>query len=495
MENLNLIGANIERKGIRKTWDELGKIYLLVHDSIFVGDGHGYLYNYRKMVGRSKNTDNNSRPITILITDELINLNHTHQSPEIAEGEQDSHNCDNSVTPCGTWIVGKSSVEESSSRMQSESTYEPDEDGLRKNEHTFHFLMNSAEDYKMIIIPQAEKNNLYQKSSTKVALVDDKHNSKIVKNHDEINLVPFRNDFTSRIRGLFDMGLLETKRVAFIGVGSVGAAVAAELTRSGVSDFLLIDPDSLEVHNICRHICGLSQIGRPKVEAVKDLIIDINPNANVKVVQKPFRIIDEDICDEITSCSLVIASTDKDLPKREVNYLCVKHEIPALYAGTYERAFGGEVIRYIPKVTACYNCVLGLKRKLEDEFPAGALFIDYSSVTDPSEINIMPGLSIDIGFINFITAKTGLMMLLNKWMMNGQDPDEPAEIIFWGNCRDWIFKGPFDYVPGKFDIPPGSCDVCDPSYFEQELGLSSAEIHERIKSNKTIKNAIEMLDK
>jgi len=85
----------------------------------------------------------------------------------------------------------------------------------------------------------------------------------------------------SRNTGILETSQMLDKSVIISGCGSVGSLVALELARSGVGSFLLIDNDIFEYHNICRHQCGVSDVGKYKVDALKQRILDINPNAKV----------------------------------------------------------------------------------------------------------------------------------------------------------------------------------------------------------------------
>ncbi len=71
-------------------------------------------------------------------------------------------------------------------------------------------------------------------------------------------------------------------RVLIVGVGGIGGTVAVILARSGVQNFTLVDFDSYDLSNINRQIaCSKITLGQPKTEAVKNQIMDINPNAKV----------------------------------------------------------------------------------------------------------------------------------------------------------------------------------------------------------------------
>lgn len=79
---------------------------------------------------------------------------------------------------------------------------------------------------------------------------------------------------------------LQKSHVAIFGIGGVGGYVAEALARSGVGQLDLIDNDTVSLTNINRQIIALhSSIGRPKVDVMKERILDINPKAEVKTFQ------------------------------------------------------------------------------------------------------------------------------------------------------------------------------------------------------------------
>ena len=82
---------------------------------------------------------------------------------------------------------------------------------------------------------------------------------------------------------------LNAATVAVFGVGGVGSFAAEALARSGVGHLVLVDKDCVDVTNINRQIHALtSTIGRPKVEVMRERILDINPAAHVTAIQKFF---------------------------------------------------------------------------------------------------------------------------------------------------------------------------------------------------------------
>lgn len=65
-------------------------------------------------------------------------------------------------------------------------------------------------------------------------------------------------------------------RVHIVGCGSVGSTVAENLARSGVTKFALWDFDKVEPHNLANQMFRQKDIGKPKVDALLDLLCEIN---------------------------------------------------------------------------------------------------------------------------------------------------------------------------------------------------------------------------
>lgn len=89
---------------------------------------------------------------------------------------------------------------------------------------------------------------------------------------------------TQLLLGPEAMEKLAHSRVAVFGVGGVGGYVCEALARSGVGAFDLIDDDKVCLTNINRQIIATRKtIGKYKVEVMRERILDINPNADIRV--------------------------------------------------------------------------------------------------------------------------------------------------------------------------------------------------------------------
>ncbi len=89
---------------------------------------------------------------------------------------------------------------------------------------------------------------------------------------------------TGRIFGDDGMERLKSARVAVFGVGGVGSYIAEGLARSGVGHIELIDSDDVDITNLNRQLEAVSDtVGKPKAEAMKQRILQINPECEVVV--------------------------------------------------------------------------------------------------------------------------------------------------------------------------------------------------------------------
>jgi molybdopterin/thiamine biosynthesis adenylyltransferase len=232
---------------------------------------------------------------------------------------------------------------------------------------------------------------------------------------EEVLLAPVREQLFSRLGGLFETDVLANKKVMIIGLGSGGSPIAIELVKSGVQCFVFMDHDRLEVGNVARHVCGLSDLGRYKTKAVKNLILDKNPYAQVETFELQLNWEYKDKFEQLVQdVDLVICATDNRESRMLINRVCVENNKVCLYGGAFRRAYGGQVLRVIPHVSMCYQCFLDyLPEIATDEEISNqdqVARVQYSP-NDPT-VPIEPGLSTDIAPISLLIAKLAILELL-----------------------------------------------------------------------------------
>lgn len=90
-----------------------------------------------------------------------------------------------------------------------------------------------------------------------------------------------------RLLGGDVMQILATKRVILFGVGGVGSWCAESLIRSGIQHLTIVDSDCVAPSNINRQVIALtSTVARPKVEVLRERLLDINPQADIRALQE-----------------------------------------------------------------------------------------------------------------------------------------------------------------------------------------------------------------
>jgi len=91
---------------------------------------------------------------------------------------------------------------------------------------------------------------------------------------------------TARLIGKDAVLRLQNAHVAVFGLGGVGGSAAEALCRAGVGTLSLFDGDKVCESNLNRQIFATQKsIGKSKVSAAKDRLIDINPDINLKLYE------------------------------------------------------------------------------------------------------------------------------------------------------------------------------------------------------------------
>ena len=92
---------------------------------------------------------------------------------------------------------------------------------------------------------------------------------------------------TSLLVGDAAVERLHEARVVIFGVGGVGSWCTESLVRTGVSRLTLVDSDRVCVTNVNRQLMATTRtVGRVKVEALRERLLDINPAADIEAVQE-----------------------------------------------------------------------------------------------------------------------------------------------------------------------------------------------------------------
>lgn len=118
---------------------------------------------------------------------------------------------------------------------------------------------------------------------------------------------------------------LASVRVAVFGVGGVGGWCAEALLRTGVRRLAIIDDDTVAESNINRQRQATPlTIGRPKVEVLRDILLEIAPEAEVSAISKRYTPeTSEDFNGILFDCDYVVDAIDSVGCKAHLIQKCV----------------------------------------------------------------------------------------------------------------------------------------------------------------------------
>jgi len=96
-------------------------------------------------------------------------------------------------------------------------------------------------------------------------------------------------DRTELLVGREAMERLQKARVILFGVGGVGSWCAEGLVRTGVQHLTVVDMDRVDATNVNRQLMATTAtIGQVKVEALRDRLLTVNPDADITGVQEVY---------------------------------------------------------------------------------------------------------------------------------------------------------------------------------------------------------------
>uniref|UniRef100_A0A7E4ZVE2 Rhodanese domain-containing protein n=1 Tax=Panagrellus redivivus TaxID=6233 RepID=A0A7E4ZVE2_PANRE len=174
---------------------------------------------------------------------------------------------------------------------------------------------------------------------------------------------PFSNEEIDRysrqiITANFDVNAqtkLHNSSVLIVGCGGLGNPVALYLSTAGIGKIGLVDHDKIELSNLHRQIgFTVADIGRPKVEVLKDAILARNPSITVEVHE---TYINKDNVLDIMKGYSIVADCSDNLPTRYLlNEACILEKTP-LAMGSAVSWSGQFSLYHVTPNSACYRCI------------------------------------------------------------------------------------------------------------------------------------------
>lgn len=149
---------------------------------------------------------------------------------------------------------------------------------------------------------------------------------------------------------------LRNARVAIAGLGGLGSNIAVALARSGVGHMLLVDFDLVDITNINRQAYGISQIGKPKTQAILEVLAEINPYLDIEIMQT--KVTEDNAADIFEGYTIICEAFDKaDQKAMLVNTLLEELPDAVIVSGNGMAGVGScNDIKTIQKMKRLYIC-------------------------------------------------------------------------------------------------------------------------------------------
>jgi sulfur-carrier protein adenylyltransferase/sulfurtransferase len=142
--------------------------------------------------------------------------------------------------------------------------------------------------------------------------------------------------------------------VLIVGAGGLGSPTSIYLAAAGVGRIGLVDFDRVDVTNLHRQILyGTSAVGRPKLEAARERLEDLN--SDVKVEIHDARLSSENALEIVSKYDVVIDGTDNFPTRYLVNDACVILGKPNVYGSIFR--WEGQAAVFATKDGPCYRCL------------------------------------------------------------------------------------------------------------------------------------------
>jgi len=144
-----------------------------------------------------------------------------------------------------------------------------------------------------------------------------------------------------------EQAALAGKHVAIAGLGGVGGSHLLTAVRLGIGRFSISDPDVFELVNFNRQAgASLRHLGRPKIEVLAELALDINPALDVR--QFPDGVTAQNVDPFLAGADLYLDGLDFFAveARRLVFAACAERGIPAVTAAPL--GMGAALLVFLP---------------------------------------------------------------------------------------------------------------------------------------------------
>lgn len=281
----------------------------------------------------------------------------------------------------------------------------------------------------------------------------------------EPRALPAQFDRNIRAFGGDVQHVLSDLRVAIVGTGGTGSAVAEQLVRLGVRHFQLFDPDTLTASNVTRVYGSFpDNIGRPKVDVVAEHLRRIAPDAEVTTCASMITV--EETATALLDADIIFGCTDDNAGRlvlsRAASYLLT----PVIDCGVLlSSGCGGRLegidarVTVLAPGTACLVCRgrIDLRRAAAEMLTPD----EHRRLADEGYAPALTGVEPAVVAYTTQVAAAAVGELLERLIHYGPEP-APSEVLLRLHERELSTN----------DQQPRDRHYCHPSAGKLGLGLT-----------------------
>ena len=272
---------------------------------------------------------------------------------------------------------------------------------------------------------------------------------------------------------------LQMARVAIVGCGATGSAVASLLARSGVGTLRLIDRDYVEASNLQRQALfdeADAAESIPKALAAARKIAAFN--SQIVVEPQVSDLTPANIQVLLGGMQLILDGTDNFETRYLVNDYAVKHSVPWIYAGVVGSY--GITMNILPGQTACLACIF-------PDPPRGTFETCETAGILNSAVNLVASIQATEALKLLVGAEDKLRQTLLSFDVWKNEQAEVAASTPRDGCRV-CGKRAFLYLAGEAQPHITMCGRNSVQIHERHRPVDFAEVSDRLKPHGTVRH-------
>ena len=272
---------------------------------------------------------------------------------------------------------------------------------------------------------------------------------------------------------------LQVARVAIVGCGATGSAVASLLARSGVGTLRLIDRDYVEASNLQRQALfdeADAAESIPKALAAARKIAAFN--SQIVVEPQVSDLTPANIQVLLGGMQLILDGTDNFETRYLVNDYAVKRSVPWIYAGVVGSY--GITMNILPGQTACLACIF-------PDPPRGTFETCETAGILNSAVNLVASIQATEALKLLVGAEDKLRQTLLSFDVWKNEQAEVAASTPRDGCRV-CGKRAFLYLAGEAQPHITMCGRNSVQIHERHRPVDFAEVSDRLKPHGTVRH-------